>query len=192
MALKRLLIVIALALLACLVLLSSRPDEPVAASASHTSRAPLFEVHVVKPLINRPLFGLLPDGLFGLPPDELRFDQASHGAKIGSVEHDRLELSADGWELFIETDGEGRVAPTTRLVFPVEPADRQLRFRCRPAGQASGYLRTTTRPGFDELDGRFLVKLATCENVATGKVIEWPAAPLTVHGSFEGLPHGRR
>lgn len=189
---KTSLIIVAAALLAYLCVLGSRPDEPVVASVSDTSRGPSFEVWVVKPLSARPLFGLLPAGLPGLPAGELRFGHESRDAEIGSVGHDRLELSADGWDLFIETDGEERVAPGTRLVFPVELADRQLSLRCRPADQASGYFRTTTQAGSGELDGRFRVELATCENAETGKVIEWPPAPLTVRGSFEGLPHGSR
>jgi hypothetical protein len=44
-----LIILIALALLACLVVLGSRPDEPVAASVSDTSRGPSFEVQIVRP-----------------------------------------------------------------------------------------------------------------------------------------------
>ena len=77
-------------------------------------------------------------------------------------------------------------------VVGMELAEKQRRLRCRPADRASGYLRTTTRAGSDDLDGRFLVELATCENVETGKVIEWPPAPLTVRGSFKGLPYGQR
>jgi hypothetical protein len=189
---KTSLIIIALALLAGLVvlMLRSRPDEadePVGASVSETSRVPSFEVHVVPPRLALPLFGLL-----GLNPyGELRFDHASHGAKIGSVGHDRLELSAEGWDLHIETDGEGRIAPGTRLEFPILLAERQRTLRCRPADRATGYLHTTTRAGSDMLGGRFLVELATCENAESGKVIEWPPAPLTVRGSFEGLPHRR-
>jgi hypothetical protein len=51
------------------------------------------------------------------------------------------------------------------------------------------------------LDGRFLVELATCVNAETGKILDteaearpgdaWTSAPLTLRGSFEGLPHGR-
>jgi hypothetical protein len=184
-SMKTSLIIIALALLACLVWLGSRPDEPVAGSGSDTSRGPSFEVNVVKPRIARPLFGLLPD-------EKLRFDHTSRGAEIGSVEPDRLQLTADGWDFFIETDGEGRVAPGTHLVFPLELGGRQVRLHCRPADRATGYLSTTTRAGSDNLDGRFLVELATCKNAESGKAIEWPPAPLTVRGSFEGLPHSRR
>ena len=186
------LIIIALVLLAGLIVLRSRPDNPVAATGSDMSRGPSFEVRVDVPRIARPLFGILPtrleEKLLGVP--QLRFDHTSPGAKIGSVEHDRLELSADGWNLYIETDGEGKVSPETRIVFPF--GNNQVRLRCRPADRATGYLRTTTRAGSDDLDGRFLVEIATCNNDATGKPFEWPQAPLTVHGTFAGLAHGRR
>lgn len=191
------LIIIALALLACLVVLVSRPDEPdepdetVAASVSETSRGPSFEVRVVVPRLARPLAGILPDWVVGKldgTPSELRFDHTSPGARIGSVGHDRLKLSADGWDLSIETDGEGRITPGTRLVFPLGLGGRQVKLRCRPADRASGLLHTTKRAGADELDGGFLVELATCENAESGKAIEWPSAPLTLRGSFNGLP----
>jgi hypothetical protein len=192
------LIIIALALVACLawlVWLGLRPENPVTESVLDTSQGPAFEVHVVVPRGGLPLGGILPDSLvkkYDLTPRELRFDHASPGAKIGSVEHDRLELSADGWELFIETDGEGRVAPGTHLVFPTGLGGRQVRLNCRPADRATGYLSTTTRAGSDELSGRFLVELAICKNAESGKTINWPPAPLTVRGSFVGPPHGRR
>ncbi|MEA2175458.1 MAG: hypothetical protein QOD00_3050 [Blastocatellia bacterium] len=189
------LIIIALALLAFLVVLRWRPDEPVGASVSNTSGGPSFAVRVVMPRSALPLFGLLPERLAAHldgTPRESGFDHASRGAKIGSVGPDRLELSADGWALSIETGGEGRITTGTRLVFPLALGGRQVKLRCRPADRATGYLRTTTRAGSDELDGRFLVELATCENAETGKAIEWPPAPLTVRGSFVGLPHGVR
>lgn len=188
------LIIGALALLVCLAVIGSRKDEPVVASAPKTSRGPSFKVQVVMPPSARPLFGILPTALeaklqgYGA----LGFDNTSRGAEIGSVGHDRLQLSADGWDLSIETDGKGRVAPGTRLVFPLALGGKERRLRCRPADPAIGDLRTTTQAGSDELGGHFLVKLATCENDRTGKVIEWPPAPLTVRGSFEGLPRGRR
>ncbi|HZG50491.1 MAG TPA: hypothetical protein VEZ40_00020 [Pyrinomonadaceae bacterium] len=199
-SLKILLMVIALALVVCLVWLVARPDErdePAGASVSDTSGVPSFEVHVEKPRLARFLFGILPvkleAKLFGNSGYlETTFNHASRGAKFGSVGHDRLELGADDWELLIETDAEGRVAPGTRLVFPIELAERQRTLRCRPADEAVGYLRATPRAGSDVLDGRFVVELATCENAETREVIEWPPAPLTVRGSFRGLPHVRR
>ncbi|MBC8028778.1 MAG: hypothetical protein H7Z16_01595 [Pyrinomonadaceae bacterium] len=200
-SIKTSLIIIALALLACLaclVWLISRPDEqdePVGVSVSDTSRGPSFEVRVVMPRSALPLGGILPDALVEKldgTPRQLRFDHTSRGAQIGSVENDRLELSADGWALFIETDGEGRVAPGTHLVFPLGLGGRRVRLDCRHADRATGYLRTATRAGSDELGGRFLVELATCKNAESGKTTNWPPAPLTVRGSFAGLPHRRR
>ena len=186
------LVIITLALLACLVVIVLRPDEPPAAGS--------FEVRVEKPLSARPL-----GGLFGLiPPDDLAFNHESRGAAIGLVGHDRLELRAEGWDFSIEIDGEGRVAPATRLVFPswLELGGRPVTLRCRPgragprvlrhvgpAADRIGYLRITTPAGADEFSGHFLVELATCENVESGKALEWPPAPLTVRGSFDRLPH---
>lgn len=194
---KTSLIIIALAiiaLVACLVWLGSRPDKPgelVGEIASDTSGGPAFEVRVVVPRAGLPLGGILPDWLVkkhDLTPRELRFDHTSRGAQIVSVGHDRLELNAEGWELFIEADGEGRVVPGTHLVFSTGLGGRQVRLDCRPADRATGYLQTTPRAGSDEFDGRFLVELASCKNADSGKGIEWPPAPLTVRGSFMGLP----
>jgi hypothetical protein len=190
-------------LLVSLVWIVWRPGVPDAASTPGTSLSPSFEVHVEKPRMDRFLGGILPikveERLMG---GELRFNHASRGAKIGNVGHDRLELSADGWNLLIETDGKGRVAPGTRLVFPMEIAEVRWTLRCRPADQAVGYLQATTRAGSDVLDGRFLVELAACENAETGKILDteaggnpgdaWPSSPLTLRGSFNGLPHVRR
>jgi hypothetical protein len=197
---KTSLIIIALALVACLVWLvwlGSRPDEPdetdgtVGESVSDTSQGPSFEVRVVMPRLGLPLGGILPDSLvkkFDGTPSELRFDHTSRGAQIVSVGHDRVELSADGWDLLIETDGEGRVAPGTHLVFPLALGGRHVRLSCRPADRGIGYLRTTTRAGSDELGGSFVVELATCKNAESGKTTNWPPAPLTIRGSFVGPP----
>ena len=211
---KKWLIIISLALVACLVCLvwlGSRPDdldELVGASGLDTSRGPWFEVNVEKPRRDRFLGGILPTKLeaylFG--GSELRFDHASRGARIGSVGQDRLEFSADGWDLLVETDGKGGVAPGTRLVFPIEIAEKQYTLRCRPADPATGYLSSTPRAGSGEidsrLDGRFLVELARCEDAKTGEILDteaggnpgdaWPSSPLTLRGSFAGLPLGRR
>jgi hypothetical protein len=199
-SIKTWLIIIALAIvvLACLVWLGSRPaelDDPVAESVSDTSRGPSFEVRVVMPRSGLPLGGILPDALvekLDLTPRELRFDHTSRGAQIGSVENDGLQLRADGWDLFIETDGKGRITPGTHLVFPLGLGGKRVRLDCQPADRANGYLRTTTRAGSDELGGRFLVELATCKNAESGNTTNWPPAPLTLRGSFAGLPHGRR
>jgi hypothetical protein len=191
---KTSLIIIALALLAGVVWLGSRPNEPddrVAESVSDTARGPSFEVHVVMPRSAQPLFGILPDSLaarLGGTPRERQFDHTSPGARIGSMGRDHLELSADGWDLSIETDGEGRITPLTHLVFPLTLGGRQVRLNCRPADRATGYLRITPRVGSDELGGRFLVELGACKNADSGRAIEWPPAPLTVRGSFVGPP----
>ena len=192
-SMKTSLIIIALALLACLVVLvvlRSRPDEPVAENLSDTSPGPAFEVRVGVPRMGRPLGGILPDWVVKKldgTPSELRFDHTSRGARFASVEPNRVELKADDWDFFIETDAEGRIAPETRLVFPLALGGRHLKLSCRPANPGTGHLRTTTRPGSDELGGRFLVELATCKNAESGKTTNWPPAPLTVRGSFVGL-----
>ncbi len=199
-----LIIIAALALLACLVWLVSRPGGPDAASGSDTSRASSFEASVEKPRIERFLGGILPTKLEAklMGDGELRFDHTSRGAEIGVAAHDRLGLRADGWDLLIETGGEGRIAPGTRLVFPIEIAEVQYKLRCRPADDAVGYLHAAARAGSGELDGSFLVELAACVNAETGKILDteaggspgdaWPSAPLTLRGSFKGLPPGRR
>jgi hypothetical protein len=207
-SIKTSLIIIGLALLACvacLMWLGSRPDDSddlVASSGSDGSRGPLFVVNIEKPRMDRFLGGILPTRLeaylFG--GGELRFDHASPGAKVGRVGLDHLELSADGWDLLIETNSEGAVAPGTRLVFPIEIAEKQWTLRCRPADRPVGYLRTARRTGSGEIDdrleSRFLIELARCEDAKTGKILDmeaggnpgdaWPSSPLTLRGSFVG------
>ena len=193
--------IVALALVAGLVWFFSRPDAP---GVSDASRGPSFEVQVEKPRMDRAFFGIFParveEKLFG--GGELRFGHASRGAQVGSVGHDRIELKADGWDVLVETDGQGRIAQGTRLVFPAEIAEVKYTLRCRPAEPANGYLRTAARAGPDVLDGSFVVELAACVNAETGKILDteaggrpgdaWPQQPLTLRGSFAGLPQGRR
>ena len=88
-----------------------------------------------------------------------------------------------------------------RSVFRIVIAEKQWTLRCRPADRAVGYLHAATRPGSDVLDGRFLVELARCEDAKTGKILDteaggspgqaWPSQPLTLRGSFQGLPKGQ-
>jgi hypothetical protein len=192
-SIKTSLIIIALALLVFLVglvWLGTRPDEPddlLGENVLDTSQGPSFEVRVIMPRLGLPLGGILPDWVvkkLDATPSELRFDHTSRDARISNIRHDRVELSADGWELFIESDGEGRVTPGTHLVFPLGLGGKQVRLNCRPADHAKGDLRTTTtRAGSG---GSFLIELATCKNAESGKDIEWPPAPLTVRGSFVG------
>ena len=202
-SIKTSLIVIALALVAgvaCLAWLLSRPDDldrPVAESVSKTTEGTAFEVSVERPRMDRFLGGILPTALEErLIGGALRFNHASRGARMGRVEQNRVELFADGWDLLIETDGEGRVAPGTRLVFPMEIAEVERTLRCRPADRAVGHLHTTTRAGSNVIDGSFLIELAKCENAETGKILDteaggnpgdaWPSSPLTLRGSFVG------
>jgi hypothetical protein len=205
-SIKTALIIIVLVLVACLaglVWLVLRPDEPATSGASATSQGMSFEVQVEKPRMDRFLGGILPTRIEAkLIGGELRFDHASRGAKVGTIRPDRIELSADGWDLLIETDSEGRIAPGTRLVFPIEIAEKLWTLRCRPADRPTGYLHGNARADPDVLDGSFLVELARCEDARTGKILDteaggnpgdaWPAAPLTLRGNFQGLPLGRR
>ncbi len=78
----------------------------------------------------------------------------------------------------------------------------------RSKGMVKCYFDATTRPSMsqsktsDVLDGRFLIELARCEDARTGEFLDteaggnpgdaWPSSPLTLRGSFAGLPHGRR
>jgi hypothetical protein len=149
--------------------------------------SPTFVVFVEKPRMSRPIFGLLPESLFGT---ELRFDHATPDAEVGRVAPDRLELRAGDWDLLIETDDDGQLTAGTRLVFPIELGGNDLVLRGLPAEQPVGHLRAEPREGSDALDGDFLVELATCVHDDTGKAIDWPPAPLTVHGSFQGIPLG--
>lgn len=204
-SIKTSLIVISIALIACvacLIWLVTQPDEPATSSASGTFQGPSFVVTVEKPRMDRFLFGILPIKLEGkLLGGDLRFDHASRGARAGSVGNNRVELFAEGWDLLIETDSEGKVASGTRLVFPIEIAEKQWTLRCQPSDPANGYLHATTRAGSGEVDGRFLVELARCEDEKTGEILDteagadpgdaWPSQPLTLRGSFQGLTANR-
>jgi len=126
---KILLIFIALALLlACIVALRLRRTSRLP-SVSETSRligGPAFEVQVEMPAFNS---GRAPWEIPGviLGHDRgPRFDQASPGVRVGKIAPDHIELSADGgWDLLIETDGQGRLAQGTHVAFPVKlGADR--------------------------------------------------------------------
>lgn len=190
------LIVIALLLLllAGLVWLMTRPDqtdELLAETISDTSGGPSFEVRVVMPRSSLPFGGILPDALVKKmdgTPRELRFDHTSTGAEIGNVEHNHVELRADNWTIVVETDDEGRITPLTHVAFPIDLGGRQLKLDCRPAEPATGSLSTITREGSDKLFGRFVVEVVTCKNAESGKTTNWPPAPLTVSGRFNGLP----
>jgi hypothetical protein len=185
-------IIIALALLlGCIVVLRLRRDKPVGPSVSEASRligGPAFEVQVEMPAFNSGRAPWeIPGVILGYDRGP-RFNQASPGAHVGKIAPDHIELSADdGWDLLIETDREGRLAQGTHVGFPVKLGDRPLRFNCRPADPAVGYLHTTARPGSDELEGSFQLEVTICKNAVSGKTAAWPYQPLKVRGNFAGL-----
>jgi hypothetical protein len=188
---KILVTIIALALLlACIVALRLRRDQPVGPSVSETSRLigrPAFEVQVEMPAFNSGRAPWeIPGVILGYDRGP-RFDQASPGAQVGKIAPDHIELSADGgWDLLIETAGEGRLAQGTHVAFPVKLGGRPLKFNCRPADPAVGYL-SYTRTDLDELEGSFQLEVAICKNADSGKTAAWPYKPLTVRGKFAGL-----
>jgi hypothetical protein len=194
-SIKRLLIVIVLALFAFLagvVWWASRraaPEDIFAENNLDSYRSPSFEFRVVVPRLARPFGGILPDWVvrkLDATPGELHFNHADRGAYIERVGPDRVELKSDDWDFYLEADAAGRVTSSTRFVFPLALGGRHVRLQCRPAEPPNGALNTTKRTGSDVLGGRFVVELAHCENADSGKPIEWPASPLTVSGSFIG------
>jgi hypothetical protein len=199
------LVIFALALVICLTFLVwlLSPNEGAPSVAGATSR-PSFDVIIEKPRMDRPFFGIVPTKLeakiFGV--SNLRFDQASPGARVGSIGNGHVDLHADGWELNIETNADGKVGSGTRIVFPIEIAEKQWTMRCQPADPAVGFFHIAPRAGSNELEGNFVVEFANCEEAKTGKILDteagarpgdaWPSAPLTVRGSFAGLSPVRR
>lgn len=146
------------------------------------------------PPMTRAVFGLLPnfieDRLEGAMKRELRLDHSSLGTELGRVGPRILELrNADGWDLLIETDAEGRIAGETRVYFPINLGERDVKLVCRPEEPAVGYLKTEPA-GDGKLNGSFQLEVFACINVASGKIPQWPPAPLKLRGSFAGLPLG--
>jgi len=190
---KTLLIIVGLALLlACVGVLRLRRDKSVSPSVSETSRSiggPAFDVLVDMPVFNSGRAPWeLPGVILGFSNRGPRFDQSSPGAHVGKAAADHIELSAaDGWELLIEVDREGRLTQGTHVAFPVKLGGRPLKFNCRPADPPIGYLHTTTSTGSDELAGSFQLEVAICKNAVSGKTAAWPYQPLKVSGSFAGV-----
>ena len=190
---KILVIVIALALvlIVCLVALRLRRDKPVGASVLETSRAiggPAFQVQVEMPAFNSGRAPWeIPGVLLGYDHGP-HFDQASPGAGVGKIAAHHIELSADGgWDILIETDSDGRLAPETHVAFPVKLGNRPLKFNCRPADSTVGSLHTIAGAGSDELEGSFELEVSVCKNAFSGKTAAWPYQPLKVRGNFAGL-----
>jgi hypothetical protein len=163
-----------------------RPDRPVATIAPGSSPGPAFVVQILRPRLGLPLGGILPPRLFGLE-DHLGFASTSAGASVGSVGTRRLEFGADGWDLVLVLDGDGRVNPESEIVFELLFEERPRTVRCRPADPAVGTLETTRLAGSGELSGSFAIELARCEDADTGRPLGWPPEPFVLHGSFDRL-----
>src|ERR1051326_4838588 len=79
-----------------------------------------FVMQVEKPLLSLRAPWEVPRAVFGDRDPDLRLRDTSPGAQFGMVTPKRFELTADGgWDLLIESDGQGRLADGTRLVFPI-------------------------------------------------------------------------
>ncbi len=176
-----------LAVVVYLSLVVYPPDRPVATIVPGSSSGPAFVVQVVRPRLGLPLGGILPPRLFGLEA-HLGFESASAGASVGSVGPGRLELGADGWDLVLVLDADGRVMAETQVVFELMFEERLRMVRCRPSDPAIGTLSTTELAESGELSGSFDIELARCEDADTGKPLGWPPKPLVLHGSFDRLP----
>lgn len=166
-------------------------EKPIGPSVAETSRSiggQAFEVQVEMPAFNSGRAPWeIPGVILGYDRGP-RFDQASPGAQAGKIAPDHLELRADGgWDLLIETDTTGRLAPETHVAFPVKLGGRPLKFNCRPADPPIGYLHTTARPDTNELEGEFQLEIAICKNAVSGKTAAWPYKPLKVRGNFAAL-----
>lgn len=196
---KTWIIVTVLVLLAAIAVVGLRRDQqlvelPEGAAGGGMAGALAFRVRVAVPPAGRAFFGMLPsfieDNIEGAAPRELSFDHTSPGAAAGIVGPDRIGLrNADGWDLYIETDGEGRIKPATYAVFPIYLGERHVKLRCRPLEPPVGHLRSLPA-GEGKLSGDFLVELDNCKNADSNKNVDWPPAPLELRGSFAGLPAG--
>jgi hypothetical protein len=145
-----------------------------------------FVLQIEKPLLSLRAPWEVPRAVFGDRDPDLRLRQTSPGAKLGVVTPKRFELTADGgWDLVIESDGQGKILETTQMAFPMKISERYYKFRCRHADSGVGYFNTTTRE--DKLDGTFLLRLTQCKNVLSGKNTAG-LPPFPVRGSFKGLP----
>jgi hypothetical protein len=181
-----LLLLAGLVVVVCLPLVVYRPDRPVATISPGSSSGPAFIVQIIRPRLGLPLGGIVPPQLFGLEA-HLGFESSSAGASTDSVRPDRIELGADGWNLILILDAEGRVDPRTQVVFEFLFENRLRRVRCSPGIPATGTLTTTTLAESSELSGSFDIELSHCEDADTGEPLGWPPEPLVLHGSFDRL-----
>jgi hypothetical protein len=173
---------------------SATREETSAASTADSSAGPSFRARLIMPPMTRTLFGLLPnfveDRIPGAMKRELLLDHLRPGTELGRVGKRILELrNADGWDLLIETDAEGRIAGETRVYFPINLGERDVRLVCRPVDPAVGHLKMEAAED-GRLSGSFQLEIVACLNAKSGKRPEWPPAPLKLRGSFTGLPPG--
>ena len=184
---KVLIIIVPLALLlVSLPLLLKRRATPAEVASIASAPDGSFLVKVEMPVLSgRPPWDI-PRAVFGERDPEMKFGDKSPGAKVGSVGPNHLELSADEWELVVESDGQGRVSAGTRLVFPTKPGGK-TRFNCRHTDPTFGYFRTNAAADSNKLDGNFLLRLPECKNAVSGKTTAGQPV-YTVYGSFKGLP----
>ena len=188
---KVLIVIVALVLLlAVLVLIIGRRRHQLNTVSVADARDGSFVMQVEKPLFSLRAPWEVPRAIFGDRDSDLRISNMSPGVQLGSVTPKRFELSADGgWDLVIESDGEGRVLEGTRLVFPISFGGGQFKFNCRHIDSKTGHF--TTTPRGDKLDGDFLLQLTQCKNVKSGKNAS--GLPLfPVRGSFKGLSRSAR
>lgn len=120
----------------------------------------------------------------------LGFASSSAGAAVDSVGPGHIELGADGWDLILAFDAEGRLASEVQVVFEFVFEERRRRVRCRPGEPATGTLSINSSTGSNELSGNFDIELDHCEDANTGESIGWPPKPLVLHGSFDRLVLG--
>ncbi|MFT5051978.1 MAG: hypothetical protein ACI8QZ_003409 [Chlamydiales bacterium] len=179
-------IFVGLLLLVGLAFVIYRPDRPVATIAPGSSSGPVFVVQVIRPRLGLPLGGILPPQLFGIEA-HLGFDSQSAGAHIRNVGPGRLELGADGWDLALVLDRDGRVSQESRVIFELKFQEELRSVRCRPGDPAVGTFSTTVLEGSGELAGSFEIELARCEDARTRAPLGWPPEPLVLHGSFDRL-----
>ena len=188
---KILVIIITLALLlACIIALRLRRDKPVGPSVSETSRligGPAFEVQVEMPAFNSGRAPWeIPGVILGYDHGP-RFDQASPGAQVGKIALNHIELSADGgWDLLIETDGEGRLSQGTHVAFPVKLGGRPLKFNCRPADPTVGYLHTNALTGRIDLKGGSNWKSLSARMLSQEKLPRGPTSRSRFVGTLPG------
>jgi len=180
-------LLIGLASVVCIRLVIYRPDLPVATILPASSAGPTFVVQIVRPRLGLPLGGLLPPRLFGLDA-HLGFDSTSEGATVRAVGPGRIAIGADDWDLVLALDGDGRVDAETEVVFSFVFQERLRTVRCRPGDPIVGTFNTVRLGETGELAGSFEIELARCEDVETGRPLEWPPRPLILHGSFDRLP----